>query len=81
MVCKIWAGLVLECFILNDSLHRKTDLEYLIKKIHFNRLNLTKKYYLVTINIDKKNAYIFNNYKLIKLVFAGQSRFVNFFSD
>ena len=76
-----YQNLKVECFILNDPLHRKTDLEYLIKKIHFNRLNLAKKYYLVTINIDKKKAYIFNNYKLIKLVFAGQSRFVNFFSD
>jgi len=76
-----YKNLNVECFILNDPLRRKTDLEHLIKKIQISRMNSAKKYYLITINIEREKAYIFNNYKLLKLVFAGQSRFVNFFSD
>ena len=76
-----YKNLNVECFILNDPLRRKTDLEHLIKKIQISRMNSAKKYYLITINIEGKKAYIFNNYKLLKLVFAGQLRSVKFFSS
>ena len=76
-----YQNLKVECFILNDPLHRKTDLEYLIRKIGLSRINFPKKYYLIIINVDEKKMHIFNNHKLLKSTFASQSRCVKFFSN
>jgi 16S rRNA A1518/A1519 N6-dimethyltransferase RsmA/KsgA/DIM1 with predicted DNA glycosylase/AP lyase activity len=76
-----YKDLKLECFILNDPLHNKTDLEYLIKKIQSNMNNFKEKYYLVSINIEKEKAHVFNDYKLLKLISAGQLRSVRFYGN
>ena len=76
-----YKDLKLECFILNDPLHNKTDLEYLIKKIQSNMNNFKEKYYLVSINIEKEKAHVFNDYKLLKLISAGQLTSVRFYGN
>ena len=43
--------------------------------------NLKKKIYFITININENKMHIFNNYKLLKLISAGQSRCIKFFSN
>ena len=73
--------LKVDCFILNDPLHQKKDLEYLIKKIKVIESNLKKKYYLITININEEKMHIFNEYKLLKITSAGFSKNVKFFSN
>ena len=76
-----YKDLKVECFILNNPLHNKTDLEYLIKKIQLSKNNFKEKYYLVSINIEKEKEPIFNNYKLLKLISAGQLRSVRFYCN
>jgi len=74
-------NLKVECFIITDPFHNEADLEYLIKKIGLSRIDFTKKYYLIIINVDEKKMHIFNNYKLLKSTFASQSRCVKFFCN
>ena len=74
-------NLKVECFIITDPFHDEADLEYLIKKIGLSRINFTKKYYLIIINVDEKKMHIFNNHKLLKSTFASQSRCIKFFSN
>ncbi len=73
--------LKVDCFILNDPLHHKKKLEYLIKKIKVSKIDSKKKYYLITININEKKMHIFEDYKLLKITSAGYSKCINFFSN
>ena len=70
-----------ECFIMNDPLKKKNDLENLVKKIHLSKHNLSKKYYLITINIEDDKNYIFEKYKLIKTISAGPTKNVKFYCN
>ena len=70
-----------ECFILNDPLKREIDLENLTKKIELSKYNINKKYYLITINIDEKKNYIFEKFKLLKIVSAGSTKNIRFYSS
>lgn len=69
-----------ECFILNDPLKREIDLENLIKKIESSKYKTEQKYYLITVNIEEKRNYIFEKYKLLKIVSAGTTKNVKFYS-
>ena len=71
----------IECFIINNPFQNKIDFETLIKKIEFNIVNLKKKIYFISINVDEDKMDIFNNYKLIKSTSAGQSKHIKFFSN
>ena len=69
-----------ECFILNDPLKKTSDLELLIKKIQISKNTSGKTYFLITINIDRDKNYIFDDKKVLKIVSAGISRNVTFYS-
>ena len=63
------------CYILNDPLKKKKDLNFLLNKI----LSVKKKKKIViTININRK--LINKNFKLIKSVVAGNIKELNFFT-
>ena len=66
---------------MNDPLKKKNDLENLVKKIHLSKHNLSKKYYLITINIEDDKNYIFEKYKLIKTISAGPTKNVKFYCN
>ena len=77
-----YKNLKAECFIINDPFHLDdSGLENLMKKIELDIVNLKKKIYFITININENKMHIFNNYKLLKLISAGQSRCIKFFSN
>jgi|TARA_B100001964_G_scaffold238899_1_gene305238 SAM-dependent methyltransferase len=77
-----YKNLKAECFIINDPFHLNNfGLENLMKKIELDRVNLKKKTYFITININENKMHIFNNYKLLKLISAGQTRCIKFFSN
>ena len=78
-----------ECFIFNGPLYKsehRSDFEKLINSIHDCKKKLSKKYYIIGINLDedkRHNAedrnYIFNNKNLSKIVVAGPNKKVKFF--
>ena len=70
-----------ECFILNDPLKKKADLELLIKKIQLGKDSFNKIYYLITINVDKDKNYIFEGKKILKTVSAGDNKNVTFYRN
>ena len=76
-----YKNLNVECFIIVDLFHDEFDLKNLIKKIEHNIINLKKKIYFITININEKKMHIFKNYKLLKYTSAGQLRSIKFFSN
>ena len=71
----------MKCFILNDPLKREIDLENLIKKIESSRYNNDQKYYLITVNIKEEKNYIFEKYKLLKIVSASSTKNIKFYSN
>ena len=54
---------------------------YKKKLIKLSKYNINKKYYLITINIDEKKNYIFEKFKLLKIVSAGSTKNIRFYSS
>ena len=77
-----YKSLQAECFIINDPFHlNDSGLESLIRKIQYDMVNLKKETYFIAVNIDNKKMQVFNNYKLLKFVSAGKSRYIKFFEN
>ena len=78
-----------ECFIFNGPLYKsehRSDFEKLINGIHDCKKQLSKKYYIIGINLDEDKRhkaedrnYIFNNKNLSKVVVAGPNKKIKFF--
>ena len=78
-----------ECFIFNGPLYKsehRSDFEKLINGIHDGKKQLSKKYYIIGINLDEDKRhkaedrnYIFNNKNLSKVVVAGPNKKIKFF--
>jgi predicted RNA methylase len=82
-------SLDVECFIFNGPLYKsehRSDFEILIGKIHDSKKTLSKKYYIIGINLDEDTRhkaedrnYIFSEKNLSKTVTAGPNKRIKFF--
>jgi hypothetical protein len=79
-------NLDVECFIMADPFYQPTKenierQEILIKNIEKSKDNLSKKYYIITVNISESRNYMLKNKNLIKVISAGPKRKIKIYSN